>query len=111
MSFPLEKYRYYIDGNRVIAVSTYEGKIVRGVALCADEDEFSAAAGKEVAAARCNLRVCQKRKKRAQRKYDEAFKQLEAAQAQVKRMSSYLKDAMCLENEAIFELKDTLSKY
>ena len=33
-NFPLEKYRYYVDGNRVIAVSTYCGKTVRGVAVC-----------------------------------------------------------------------------
>ena len=34
MMYPTEKYRYYTNGRRVIAVSTYAGKTVRGVATC-----------------------------------------------------------------------------
>lgn len=39
--YPIEKYRYYTNGRRVIAVSTYAGKTVRGVATCDPGDEFS----------------------------------------------------------------------
>lgn len=39
--YPIEKYRYYTNGQRVIAVSTYAGKTVRGVAACDPNDTFS----------------------------------------------------------------------
>ena len=70
--FPLEKYRYYFAGNKIIATSTYAGQTVRGVALCAPEDEFNEAKGKELAAARCNEKVAQKRYNRAMNKSIEA---------------------------------------
>ena len=44
--YPIEKYRYYTNGRRVIAVSTYAGKTVRGVATCDPGDEFSMEKGK-----------------------------------------------------------------
>ena len=111
MRFPLEKYTFYTNGTRVIAVSTYAGKIVRGVAKCSDEDEFSAAAGKEIAAARCNVRVCRKRKQRAMAKYDEAYAKLIAAQKEFDRMCQYLTDSQEMLNEATEELVQIENKY
>ena len=39
--YPIEKYKFYTNGSRVIAVSTYAGKTVRGVAVCHAGDAFS----------------------------------------------------------------------
>ena len=39
MSFPLSKYQFYVHNNRVIAVSTYAGKTVRGIAICDNNDK------------------------------------------------------------------------
>lgn len=64
--FPLEKYKFYIAKNKVIAVSTYAGKTVRGVAVCADSDTFDLEKGKRLAAARCNAKVAEKRLKNAE---------------------------------------------
>lgn len=111
MRFPLEKYTFYMNGARVIAVSTYAGKIVRGVAKCSNKDEFSAAAGKEIAAARCNVRVCRKRKQRAMAKYNEAYEKLAMAQKEFDRMSQYLTDSQEMLNEAIVELEQVEKKY
>lgn len=62
MMYPTEKYRYYTNGRRVIAVSTYAGKTVRGVATCDPSDEFSMEKGKEltkpVAPQRLIMRRC-----------------------------------------------------
>ena len=111
MGFPLEKYSYYIVGNKVIAVSTYAGKPVRGVAKCADEDTYSIETGKEIAAARCNAKVAAKRKKRAMKKYEDACAALAKAQRDFNSAVDYLKDSHELEKEANAELNKTLAKY
>ena len=58
----IPRYRYYTNGkDTVVAVSTYAGETVRGVAKCAPEDEFDLAKGKKLAAARCAKKVAKKR--------------------------------------------------
>lgn len=47
--YPIEKYKFYTNGSRVIAVSTYAGKTVRGVAVCHAGDAFSLEKGKKLA--------------------------------------------------------------
>ena len=56
-SYPIDKYRFYDAGNKIIAVSTYAGKQVRGVAICHPDDKFDIETGKKIAAARCNFRI------------------------------------------------------
>jgi hypothetical protein len=111
MSFSLEKYKYYIVGKKIIAVSTYAGKVVRGVAICADNDKFSAVAGKEIAAARCNVKVCRKRKNRAQQKYHEAYDNFIKARRELDTMSQYLTDSSKALSEAEIELTEIENKY
>ena len=53
--YPIEKYKFYTNGSRVIAVSTYAGKTVRGVAVCHAGDTFSLEKGKKLAALRRRL--------------------------------------------------------
>lgn len=66
----MEKYSFYTDGKtKVIAVSTYAGKAVRGVAKCDVNDTFSLEKGKKLAAARCNEKVAKKRFTRARNMY------------------------------------------
>ena len=63
----MTKYNFYTDGKtKVIAVSTYAGKVIRGVAKCDVKDTFSFEKGKELAAARCNEKIAKKRFTRAQ---------------------------------------------
>lgn len=64
--FPIEKYKFFRQGNKVIAVTTYAGKTVRGTAKCHESDTFDFETGKKLAAARCAVKVAQKR-------YDRAF--------------------------------------
>ena len=91
--FPLEKYRFYTNGNKVVAVSTYAGKTVRGVAKCAPEDTFDLEKGKEIAAARCAVRIAQKRYARAESKANAAFIAREQAKALSEDMDEYLMSA------------------
>jgi hypothetical protein len=92
-SFPIDGYRFYKHGNRIIAVSTYAGRVVRGIATCAEEDTYDEEYGKRLAAARCNYKVAVKRRERAFNKAVEAAANLERAQKQVEKYRSYLWDA------------------
>lgn len=91
--YPLEKYRFYTNGKKVFAVSTYAGKEVRGVASCHPNDTFDLQYGKALAAARCEAKVAQKRLKRAQQKKSEALNIALAAEEHYTRMQSYYNDA------------------
>lgn len=99
-NFPLEKYRYYFAGNKVIACSTYSGKTVRGVSICHPEDKFDVEIGKRLAAARCNEKIAEKRFARAQSKYLEACKARDAALIHVHDMKEYMNDSFIAMNEA-----------
>lgn len=65
MDYPLEKYRYIVHGNEVIAISRYAGKKVVGKAKCSPDDSFNVEFGKKLAAYRCNLKICEKRLNKA----------------------------------------------
>jgi hypothetical protein len=95
-----DKYKFYIredkDGapKEVIAVSTYAGKYVRGVAKTNPLDEFDYKTGKELAAARCNLKVAEKRLKRSSTKLREAEQQLIEAKRFAEKMRHYYEDSV-----------------
>ena len=101
--YPIDKYTFKTykqkneDGTTstvVIAISTYAGKNVKATAKCIESDEFSLEKGKRLAAARCDLKVCLKRKSRAMRRMHEAAKIVEMATAESVRMNQYYSDAL-----------------
>ena len=98
MNYDVNKYKYVTrtkkDGvQQVIAISTYAGKTVRGVANCDPRDTNSLENGKKLAAARCNLKVAEKRKARATRKYNEASIAMQEQLRFLDRMDKYAQDA------------------
>ena len=103
MNYPLEKYRFYEAGNKVIAVSSYCKKPVRGVSVCAESDNFNLETGKRLAAARCNEKVCAKRVARANMKVKQAQDDLARAQKHLENMKEYLNDAVIAYNDAGIE--------
>ena len=109
--YPLEKYKFYIatrydNGKpyKVIAVSTYEGKKVRGVAKCDESDNFDIEKGKKLAAARCNLKIATKRRKRADKQYDKANEEFIRVMRYYNDMHDYFTDSLLAEREAEEEL-------
>ena len=91
--YPMEKYKYYTTNNKVIAVSTYAGKTVRGVAKCDPRDTFDLEKGKILAAKRCNEKVAKRRYARAQRCVKDAARDLQVAQRHYYKMLRYMNDA------------------
>ena len=92
--FPLDKYRYYKGkNNKIVAVSSYAGKTVKGIAKCDPRDEYNEESGKKLAALRCNLKVATLREARAKKMMLEAQERLRAAQNRYDKMSKYFTDS------------------
>ena len=83
-------YKYITAGNKVIALSSYAGKTVRGVAKCAPGDVFNEEKGKDLATARCAYKIALKRQKRANRKYAEAVAEFARAEKFLAQMEAYV---------------------
>lgn len=109
--FPISKYKFYTTpDNKTIAISTYAGKTVRGVAKTDPRDTFDAEYGKELAAARCALKIAKKREKRANRQVKKAADQMALAYANLEKMRRYRDDSVVAVNEALFNLMDVEDK-
>ena len=112
--YPIEKYQFKVfektntDGSKssvVMALSTYSGKVVKGVAKCIASDPFDLEKGTKLAAARCDYKVCEKRCKRAKKKYVEAVKKLKDMEDYARKMGNYYSDANYERNESALRLK------
>lgn len=102
-------YRVYETPTQVIAVSSFAGKTVRGVAKCNPADNFDSEKGVALATARCGVKIAEKRVKRAYNKVDEAKAAAEAAMEHLAEMLRYQADSEAKLNVAQFELETTLS--
>lgn len=102
-------YRVYETPNRVIAVSSFAGQTVRGVAKCNPADNFDSEKGTALATARCGVKIAEKRVKRAYSKVDEAKAAVNAALNHLTEMLKYQSDAEAKLNVAQFKLETTLS--
>ena len=106
------KYRHYTDGvSKVVATSTYAGKTVRGVAKCSEHDEFDMNAGIQLAEARCNARIAEKRYANAQKQHEIALEALAKAQKRVDEMKAYVVDsqvAVLQANQMVTDVMNSL---
>ena len=116
MKYSLDKYKFFVatktDGTpyQVVAVSTYAGRKVRGVAKCDPRDEFSVENGKKLAAARCNLKIAEKRAKRAEKKWAEANEMVIAQKRHCDRMKAYASDSQIELKHAQIDLDNLLQQ-
>ena len=89
------EYKYKIDEEKrtIVAMSTFAGKTVAGVAHCDPRDDFNVETGKKIAAARCSVKVAEKRMKRANECYAWAKECVEYWTAQLEKMTRYKEDS------------------
>ena len=109
MKYSLDKYKFYQfknenGGMTIVAASTYAGKTVRGVAICAPGDNFNLEFGKKLAAARCNEKVAAKRYERANRKLNDILDQKNEIFEQLCDAENYYHDSFIAYNEAAQEV-------
>lgn len=93
-------YKYIETPNKVIALSTYAGKTVRGVAKCHPNDTFDIEFGRKLAAARCNAKIAAKRHNNARKKYWEMVHKLHEVDAEFRKACKYFTDAAEQRGEA-----------
>lgn len=110
MKFDINKYKFYTFNNQVVAVSTYGGRTVKGVAKCDPKDEFDLESGKKLAAARCQKKVSDKRLKRALKKREAAFQSVQEAVEFYNKMVDYVADAATDVQQADEELDKLLTE-
>lgn len=111
----VNRYNYYTDGeqHKIIAVSSFAGKKVRGVAKCSPEDRYDPNIGMDLATLRCNLKIASKRLARAEQKKYEAYEAFATAAQHYDAMSTYWSDAVQDYNNAaaqLAELENSLRK-
>lgn len=107
----MARYRFYATpGPRVICVSSYAGRKVRGVAICDENDEYDLEKGKALAQARVDLEIARRRLKRANQKLDEAHTAYELAGAQVDAMQDYVDESVNEQFRAECNLKELLDQ-
>lgn len=104
-------FEFHTDGHsKVIAVSSFAGQTVRGVAKCAPNDEFDLEYGKRLAAARCVAKIASKRVKRAEGKVNAAFDAVNSAIAHLYDMLGYSASAEANMTSAMAELTKVSSE-
>lgn len=94
----MKKYFYGIGENKIVCVSTFAGKAIRGVAKCDPDDTFNIEDGKKLAYARCDVKVAEKRLQFAKKRFEEAtIAHLEAKKIFESRQSRYEAEVKKLE--------------
>ena len=94
------RYRYYEftdkpTGNKcVAAVSTFGGQDVRAVARCNVNDTYDVEFGKKLAKAKLDVKIAKKRIRYANRRVNEALKDIDTAKRQLDKMTTYKVSAM-----------------
>lgn len=111
MNYPIEKYKIIEHKNEVIAISTYAGKTVKGVAKADPRDEFDVEKGKKLAIARCAMKIAVKRQNRAKKCLAVAQARLEEAKKWEKKMADYVSDSMIAASKSLDELYDLEQDY
>ena len=108
--FPLERYKFFVVNNMVVAVSSFAGHRVRATAKCDPRDKFDLEKGKRLAAARCNLKVAEKRRKHAHKQYLDLMREYQELAERVHSKRKYFSDSCLKESEAIFALEKTIKE-
>lgn len=89
------KYTYNMGNNKVVCVSHYAGKPVRGIAKCNEEyDKFNAETGMKLAKLRCDEKIALKRINNTTRKVNKAIEEMIEAQDVVEKLTNLLESSM-----------------
>lgn len=102
------EYKYRVDEAKrtIVALSSFAGKTVVGIARCAPSDVFDVETGKKLAAARCSLKIAEKRMKRAEVCRTLALEHLGWWQRRADRMNQYTSDSVAAYQSAVAALAE-----
>lgn len=100
----MARYRFIEAGNKIICISTYAKKVVKGIAKCSPNDNFDIEIGKRLAQLRCDEKIADKRANRALDKYLEAGEILAEAKMYFDDMRQYYLDSENKHDKVLAEL-------
>lgn len=90
----MARYKLFTDGaGKVIVISSYAGKVIKGIAKCDPKDLFNPVLGEKLARARCDLKIARKRHERACVKYKEAQELADKAHKRLIDMADYVENS------------------
>lgn len=105
------RYKTFTDDvAKIIVMSTYAGKPVRGVAKCDPRDNFDIEKGRELAKARCDLKIARKRHERACAEYKKALEAAAKAHERLENMEQYVSDSSINLSKARHQLDKILEE-
>lgn len=107
---PFNRYKYYVQGNKVHAVSKYAGKTVRATAICSPNDEFDIGIGMGVAGRKCNIKVAEKRVRHAEQRLTEARAAHDAAVEELCAAYDYYDNAIDQAADAMNDFYDYIGE-
>lgn len=101
-----DHYKYYVNLSKgeVIAVCHYAGQTVKSVAHCHPTDEFDIDKGKEIAKAKCEVKVGQIKVRNATIKFRAAAKAADEADRKYNKMKQYFIDSTDFLDNAVMAL-------
>lgn len=102
----MARYKFYKADNKIVCVSSFAKKAVRGIAKCAPNDDYDEEKGMRLAQLRCDAKIAQKRVDRAMEMADEAWVNYRTAEIWSDKMENYVKDAIIRRDEAQKWLED-----
>lgn len=101
------KYRFVVNESKgvVVALSSFAGETVRGVARCSPNDTFDVELGKKLAVARCDYKIACKKVDRAVQMADFYKDFYDSVRKKLENVMKYREDALYKVEEATSELQ------
>lgn len=103
----MARYTFYDTPNKVVCVSTFAKRKVRGIAKCSPEDKFDFKIGHKLAQLRCDKKVAEKRWKKAKDRYEASMNKFANAEKEYEEAHKYWRNSCRAFDEAI----DNLEKF
>lgn len=102
----MARYTFYDTPNKVVCVSTFAKRKVRGVAKCSPDDKFNSKIGHKLAQLRCDKKVAEKRWKKARDRLEASMNKFANAEKEYKEANTYWVNACRAFDEAIHNLEE-----
>lgn len=107
-------YKFILDDEenptKVIVLTKYAGRPVRGIAKCSPNDTFNETTGRDLAQLRCDIKVAKLRMKRAQKKYAEAAEAWRCMDEHLADMEDYYFNSRAEYENLLAEEKEMLER-
>lgn len=100
------KHNFFVHDNKIYCVTTYKGKTIKSVSKCHPEDEYSFEDGMDLAEARCDVKVSERRLTLAIENMQKADAEYKKAKELRDRAWNHLQNSITAKDEAVKRLTE-----